>query len=1289
MVDRRAVIGLALAVGLGAVAPFAAQAQDFEPVVVQLPPDPAELLRATFDRGLRDDLQRGLEADLARGSREVVRVAYDRGIPKDVAAYRATDCEGFKEKGLDIGRGHSHRYSALGNVNLRRGAVAFWVKFSQDLGDTHLPIMHISPVARSGTVLALRGRHHRVLCHGPYGGSYDFEGTPWEAGTWYHLAVTWDELRGIRLYRDGQLSRKQEPLTWQTEDLEPDNITLGSWDPWGGTPVPLQIDELRIFSRPLSADEVRAVYEGQEGFPALPAEDSQRMSEHRAEYLGWDTAPDIAPILPATGEQTLLVGQVGVDEARAIKSQAWKVCDGDRLTRWPLTYHGYSFQREGGLAIKLFAGRSWNYLRILGPCSGQFYPGLHLSQPPTTEIWMRPLLSEGPLFTRRFGNLMEQTELTFFAAQADEDAGEQPSRIREIGFYHILPGATTDMPGEPVTHFLCAEPWSDWSSEVGLIMQSKFETCDRTALRCAREPAGNARSLRMKALRYYHFMLPPAAGDLSVGGLRASLFFRNLAPGTVIWLRANDPIIPTRHIADFEVRAQGEWAGIQRADLTLDVRDYVIPNGRPLWLWLMTSNDADLVWDGGQHQSRFELLIQPLDALAGEYRHDQLALVKDRFIDVSEPRPWGKTAMSELAKRVGVFMELHRALDDLHSRFPADAGANAFYIWTHPKEPVDRSHLRRPEVAGAPEWAVYQRAAFKRYLDFVHWWIDERQVPNGEFGHRYSDDTDLINDWVTIANISDPGGRVADSVRRIADFCWNTGPMQDGINARQTDPLHAYEEGLNANCRLAELYHGNPVYLERMMLAARTAYDHLTGLTGGHRHFRSRLYGARRVVTESPYDQDSLSSTLMLHPALYLGYYSRNPLAVKLVQEYGDAWLELLQQAVAEAGELTSASQKAFPTTVRFEDRRVVGKSNIFKGYGSDNMYLALHEWTGDEKYFLPEKTWLDRQMINSSLVIDWIERADMSPYREWLLEAAEEVSYDALSPGMGNDSRTQGQYAGWKLGGSRDLVVEALRASWERVELLFPMHTWSEQSADRVAVSKDLVDRMYLGGTPGYRNYIYPMHSVSWEGFSPDFAAWVLETTREKLSIIAHNFEEQPQTGRVRVWRLEPGVYRVRLGPDADEDGVPDTPVMDAQMNLCKSTPIEIEFPSKRTVAIHIEQTQAAAEDYYARCDLALAPQDTVISGDATRVTVRVHNVGSGEAPEFTIEIRGEKGDVAFAGTAGPLAAPADCVPKVVEMTWQVPQGRRGEPFTVLVDPEDAIPELYEGNNRIELAAG
>ncbi len=1271
---------------LSLIACMCACAQQHVPVTIDLPPDQAEILRATFDAGYSEYYGRGLEADMARGSRDVSYIAYDRGNNKDIGLYRATTIEeGVVEKGIHMERGQCHRYHAPANVNLRRGTVAFWIRFQHPVGQVHHSLFSILTVGRSGMALGVRGRYGRILVHGPWSDSYDFEATPWDADTWYHLAIVWDETSGIRLFKNGELTRTQE-MTWQTEDLEPDTICIGSWRHWGGTERPIDFDELRVFSRPLSDEEVRAVYEGAAEIAAAESAFTPEVGALRADYLGWD-GQELLGIEPAGRGETLLVREAGIRDARAIYSQAWKVCDGDRLTRWPLTYHGYSFQDEGGLILRLDDGERWNYLRARGHVRGQMYEGEQVFEP-AGEAWL-PLHSDGPLLAREFDGPMTQTAMTFFAEPEPENEVEDappPVRVREIGFFETLAEDAGDLPGEPQPYHLSGEAWSEWSSEIGRIMLSKYETYDRTALRCTPEPPAEARSLTMEGLRYYHLMLPPTPADRALGAIRASLWFRDLQPGTVLWLLVADPIIPTRQIADFEVRARGEWDGLQRLDLTLDARDYVIPDGRPLWIRLMTSDDAELVWDA-DHPSRVELRVEPTDVLADQYRHDQLALVKDRFIDVSEPRPWGKVSMPDLAERIGVFMELHRALDDLHTRFPDDYYARAVYIWTHPDEPVDRAELQPPRADGAPEWAVYQRAALRRYLDFVYWWIDHRQAPNGEFGHSLGDDTDLINDWVSLSMISDVDGRIADSVRRLADTCYDV-LIEDGINRRTTDPLHAYEDGVNALCRAAEMYPGNPVYQERLMEGTRTVDEYLTAMTGGFRHFKSTLYGAREIVTEPPYDRDILSSTLLLHGSLYLGWYSRNQRATRLVREYGDAWLDLVEQGIAEHGQIEGRVH-FLPSSVRFEDRKVVGTTHAFGGYGSDTMYLALADWTGDDRYYLAHRVWLQQDMIDAAMAPDLAERSVMADHEELLREQAETYNYEALNPLMGNDPRTQVHYAAWKLLGDREMLMDALRASWERIELLFPMHTWIEQSADRVAISKDLVDRMYLGGQPGYRNYIYPTHSISWQGMSPEFAAWVLETDARGLNLMAYNFEEAAQEGTITVWRLEPGTYRVTMGPDADEDGVPDQATSERTLELAKGSTIDVELPPRETVALQIEQVEASGEDYYARPDLAICAQDTVISEDATEIRVRVHNIGGGEAPEFTVAVRGDDGKPDMTRTAGPLEAPADCVPRTVELIFEVPADRRGRQFDVLIDPDDEIAELFEGNNLVELPAG
>jgi hypothetical protein len=92
---------------------------------------------------------------------------------------------------------------------------------------------------------------------------------PFTKGAWTHVVITWSGIntsRGgrARLYLDAQYmgatSRIDEPFTW---DVEKTAIRLGT-----GHYVGL-FDDLAFFNRPLSADEVRALYELESGVAEL------------------------------------------------------------------------------------------------------------------------------------------------------------------------------------------------------------------------------------------------------------------------------------------------------------------------------------------------------------------------------------------------------------------------------------------------------------------------------------------------------------------------------------------------------------------------------------------------------------------------------------------------------------------------------------------------------------------------------------------------------------------------------------------------------------------------------------------------------------------------------------------------------------------------------------------------------------------------------------------------------------------------------------------------------------
>ena len=100
--------------------------------------------------------------------------------------------------------------------------------------------------------------------------------------------------------------------------------------------------------------------------------------------------------------------------------------------------------------------------------------------------------------------------------------------------------------------------------------------------------------------------------------------------------------------------------------------------------------------------------------------------------------------------------EMYEALRQLRRHTVRNKLAEGIHVWTHPDMgPPHGSARLGPVHEGAPTWASYAQIALKQMLAMPHWWIDNRQVPNGEFGSNLGDDTDLVQDWPSLALITD------------------------------------------------------------------------------------------------------------------------------------------------------------------------------------------------------------------------------------------------------------------------------------------------------------------------------------------------------------------------------------------------------------------------------------------------------------------------------------------------------------------------------------------------------
>jgi hypothetical protein len=221
------------------------------------------------------------------------------------------------------------------------------------------------------------------------------------------------------------------------------------------------------------------------------------------------------------------------------------------------------------------------------------------------------------------------------------------------------------------------------------------------------------------------------------------------------------------------------------------------------------------------------------------------------------------------------------------------------------------------------------------------------------------------------------------------------------------------------------------------------------------------------------------------------------------------------------------------------------------------------------------------------------------------------------------------------------------------------------------------------LGGRLQGRIEPHP-HSmvVSWENPDPDIARLVSYADDTATRFNLYNFKSGPQKTTVRFWRIPDGRYLLKLGEDADDDGLIDSakPLLrKAEVRLGRFSTVEIEVPPVKNIAVSLELVKAIKRPA-SLPDLAVHPaKDIQQKGD--ELAVKVHNIGDAPAANFAVEVLDGGGKVIGRKVVPNLAAPLDFVPKTVDVVFRL-SGQKWR--RIVIDPENRIKEIYEGNNEL-----
>jgi hypothetical protein len=1091
---------------------------------------------------------------------------------------------------------------------------------------------------------------------------------------WLLVTFTWDEAKGIALYIDGKWIANKV----QTAALD---AGLDQFGPHSRVISPHQVqsayqfirggdvDDIRVYDHALAVAEVADLAAGKPPASAAPAGDLKSWLYR----YGWNRPTDPPPYLADAATRIRKVEFMEQFDHKQLISQG---SDGIAETTWPGVYnrsrlagrHDYfelpdwNTYVEGGKAITFtLPNEPWNRLEFQGAAYGS------LTAIPTSG-------AEAPLARRAEGEL--RTFNRFPTRQGGKLRFEnvaQETPIQELAAYNVVAGGEPDETTLSYTVRVGADPATYPSlDELTTFVNGRFTAAERAMV--AALPANAplvARPMSSGPTLPIAQVLIPAdfrqtrpggpvgkfaygwqGMDAGLDGVAIDIPALNVKPthGGLFPLniKVKDPLWPGRDLLDVNVSVKPGEA----RTVFLDTRDRMIMPGKSLYL---TIAGAGVDFDARQLDGMaVRLKFKPADEAKVEHIADRLAQARDNLAFLVEEH--------DVSKRLARYARLDLELSDLLRVDPKNQHGREMWAELNPEQPPPTVTLP-VAPAGVPRWAFLQVEDLKRVRKFIEWWIDNRQVPYGDFGGGISDDDDLTQQWPPLALMGDIPDKATASLNALVDAAYKNDMLPLGLSKIKTDELHSYEEGVNAKAEAMYASYGDPKVVERLMETARAYPTIMQKGADGHTHAISRFFSATDVSRDGVWGWSHPYSYLILHPGIVLADFNGDPALRELIIALAD-------------GHMAHGKQAADGTWVYPEDiNSVTGQSRgELAGKARGNVsaiqiFWAAWRWTGDEKYLLPLKGELARGKLRgldelNNDVIDLLGQRDT-----W------GATLKARADAGDDDPFTL--YQAWRTSGDtkylEKVYADEITTAEQRMWMVTDAHWWS----DRVELFSDILQRSRLGGMALRRNQMFPGHVVSWRFDTPTAAEnvgiLVTGTGQKSFKVTGYNLTAKPLHAVMTGWDVTAGQWRVTRAVESAVDP-------EAKLALERTVGVDMVFaPGKTTTWEFTLETPTAP--VIGRFDLGIGRDD--VKAEKSGISVVIHSLGAKPAPASVVVLEDVSGRELSRATVPALAAPTDHRPKTATVVLAGKGGWKAG-YRARIVTQRSNPEITELNNTV-----
>ena len=1200
--------------------------------------------------------ENGFDADFSRGG---------AARPTFLSEVQIID-DGVNGKAFQCGDMQKMAYKAPGNIYAERGTLSFFWRSRYPVGPTEFPVFRVAFADHSSwDACWLR---------------IDYNGSGFEAfitdinlsrarvaakvdpfprpNEWTHIALAWDEIYGIRFYLNGKLAAEEcRPAVYFTglDQFGPHSRIISNWNVIsdynfirGG-----DIDEIVIYDRALSDANIAALAAGKLPGNAPSLEISMDRTEYREEWLlrqGFNRPDDLPALIPDMAS----VRKVEIHEAYDLKRWWWKALDGIRETTWPGVYNRSRlrgrndyfqlpdwdcYSLSGKSVTFHMPNEPFNHIEISGSAHGV----LEIPDDNAKLLFTRPAEQE------RTGHDFD--ELRGGRLRFTNDEIEEP-----IGDFSVFYVSRGEAPAglKRVTYTLHSGFNATGAAEKALVnfIMGRYAPYERGIMTAAEEGTADIQgNLNAHALdtsgsggRGFPFVniIVPYEYDSGLGldGVELRLpAFTVAAERTAFAVQIKDPLWYYRNLAHFSFSAERGHS----KTIWFDLRDRILPKDKCLYITIASSDSG--FGAAALEGAGLTLVYKSAEEAKAEHCADRFTQVRDCYAHLVEEQP----GLPEFSMFIRFKADVNDLLDVDPDHIP---GQNYYYdkfflarkYDIKDKRPDFKIDYRNaPVPAGIPAWAFRQIEYLKHYKRLINFYIDHRQIENGEFGGGLSDDGDFTAMWVGLANMDSDREKVKQSQLRCLDAFYEQGMFTNGLPSIQSDELHSAEEGLIALGQALTLDFANPKLLERAMETARSLWW-ITGINrAGHRIIKSSYFSGSKFAAEMPWGVQRPYSPLAFSPAAFIVRYNGNEKLKKL-------WLEWADGLAAHRNK----DGRIHPY-IRFED----SENAYFPGMVSreNSVYILLYtafRFTGNGGYFdlIPKAGKRDADNMFSP---DQIKKFSYGSLDEVPVtdkeEAAEKYDEMNFTAGVREYYNTQG-------------------------------HPW----IDRVYFECGEIQNDRLGGVSHKRgSCVYPMNRIRWEFEQPgdDERLAILSpcATDDRVKLVVYNLSDRIVKGDAIGFEVNPGTWRIVSGVDTNADDKADSEIRTWETSFERSTRISLSFAPGLYTIVTMERISSGV-DYWSRPDLGIGKEDVKFYPHG--MNVRIHSLGAADSPPSTIALKDQSGTVLKTCDIPSIQAPADLWPRYWDVIFNLHGIKSLEGCYLEIDPEKRLTEITRENNVV-----